>query len=688
MALTSLNTRMKIISLLLTGLLLSNSIRAQVPERTPNKIALIVAISKYPAISGWGELHSMNDIKLIKDVLLKQGFKPENIAVISDRQATMNGILAAFDRELIKKAHPGDIAVFHFSGHGQQIEDGPDHDEADGLDESIIPYDAPFTFRPGPDNHLRDDMLGKKLAALRQQLGPEGNLLVLVDACHSGTITRGGGVRRGSNEIYADPANKGKFANSKVAGDQNYGVVEEENNAAPMACFFASSPAESNQEATLPGENGGAGSLSLAFSRAMEKADTKTTYRGLFDNIKVEMSSLVTQQTPLAEGDLDKVLFGGKAVPRPVYYQIKRDSLAKTLTLQVGKIFGVFENTTFKLYKADTRPEDTAKTSPLALGKITEAGAYTSDIKLDRKLSTADMLNAWVYLDQVNYGDLAVRIKNNVTDPALRKIVATHISNIKQSKISDDAADIIIENGSNKFSGDSIYLVTSDAVILWQSPKSISAQNLYDSMAMKINNYSRADYIRNLKLENPEFKVIVEFIPVKCIENCDNPRSIKYEEDKVKKKQLASGKVVFKDGDKFRLKITSLSDQRILYYTVLDIQPDNKVNVMIPGKRATPEDFKILQGESVTLKNVFTVRPPYGVDVLKVIATEDPLDLRDVFDTRGQAPLKRGAKGVSPFEKIIKGTFNAEGKRTRGGDEDVISPDAVNISSLRFEIVK
>src|SRR4029077_2409125 len=172
-------------------LILFTVISLKVSAQEPNKIALIVAVAKYPASSGWGELSSLNDVKLIKDALMRQGFKEQNITVISDKQATLAGISNAMDQYLIQKAQPGDIAVFHFSGHGQQIEDD-NGDEGDGLDESFIPYDAPAEYRPGPDKHFRDDLLGQKLSQLRTKLGDKGNLLVIIDACHSGTMTRGG----------------------------------------------------------------------------------------------------------------------------------------------------------------------------------------------------------------------------------------------------------------------------------------------------------------------------------------------------------------------------------------------------------------------------------------------------------------------------------------------------------------
>ncbi|HUS01803.1 MAG TPA: hypothetical protein VMY77_08755, partial [Chitinophagaceae bacterium] len=107
----------------------------------------------------------------------------------------------------------------------------------------------------------------------------------------------------------------------------------------------------------------------------------------------------------------------------------------------------------------------------------------------------------------------------------------------------------------------------------------------------------------------------------------------------------------------------------------------------IPGRRDQPEDFLISQEDTIKLEKIFTIGPPYGVDVLKVIASDVPLDLRNIFETRGKAAGTRG-RGKSPFEKIVEGTYNAEGNKTRGPQEEAIQPDAVNIMTVPFHIVK
>ena len=149
----------------------------------------------------------------------------------------------------------------------------------------------------------------------------------------------------------------------------------------------------------------------------------------------------------------------------------------------------------------------------------------------------------------------------------------------------------------------------------------------------------------------------------------------------------ASGNVTFKEGDRFRLNIINHNtENKKLYYTVLDIQPDNQVNVLIPRKRDQPEDYTISGGDTVALRQqIFKIGPPYGIDVLKIIAADVPLDMRKNFPSCGAGT--RGAP-LGPFEKIVQGTYNAEGTHTRGPSEEAIQPDAVNIITIPFHIEK
>lgn len=156
------------------------------------KRALVIGIGAYPAGSGWATINGDKDIPLVEDILLTNGFLPQDIVVLANAQATAAAIRNAF-RRLIDQAQMGDIVYIHFSGHGQQVTD-LHGDEPDGLDEAWVPYDAQPAYVKGQyegQNHIIDDELNCYLHALRRRVGTAGKIIVIADACHSGDSTRG-----------------------------------------------------------------------------------------------------------------------------------------------------------------------------------------------------------------------------------------------------------------------------------------------------------------------------------------------------------------------------------------------------------------------------------------------------------------------------------------------------------------
>jgi hypothetical protein len=118
------------------------------------------------------------------------GFPKENITTLCDSQATYDVILSAFN-DLESKLNIDDVVYIHFSGHGQRITD-LNGDEFDKFDEAWIPYDAlqEGTYNYNGEKHLTDDKLNKLLKGLRCKVGAKGKIVVVTDACHSGTATR------------------------------------------------------------------------------------------------------------------------------------------------------------------------------------------------------------------------------------------------------------------------------------------------------------------------------------------------------------------------------------------------------------------------------------------------------------------------------------------------------------------
>lgn len=156
--------------------------------RPPRRRALLIGIN-YIA-KNYGPPHKIprelfgciDDAQSIAKFLLTQGWKAEDICVMSDDQKgsfmpTKENCLENL-RWLVSGARPGDILFFSYSGHGSQRVD-PNGIEEDGMNEVIMPADYPTK------GIITDDELNE--IAIRPL--PNGcKLIGLVDACHSGTI--------------------------------------------------------------------------------------------------------------------------------------------------------------------------------------------------------------------------------------------------------------------------------------------------------------------------------------------------------------------------------------------------------------------------------------------------------------------------------------------------------------------
>lgn len=148
--------------------------------RPPIKKALLVGINKYKPELNADLRGCVNDIENIRDVLIRYyGFNPDNIRVLIDDRATKAAIVERMIW-LIDKCATGDELVFDYSGHGSQIRDREGDELNDQMDEILCPHDLNW------DDPLTDDDLAQIFSKV-----PEGvYLTVIIDACHSGTITK------------------------------------------------------------------------------------------------------------------------------------------------------------------------------------------------------------------------------------------------------------------------------------------------------------------------------------------------------------------------------------------------------------------------------------------------------------------------------------------------------------------
>lgn len=173
--------------------------------------ALVIGIGQYED-SRWGQIHGDSDVEYAVELLKMNGFI--DIQTLRNSEATKQGVLGSFE-SLGNRCSPGDKVYIHFSGHGQQVTD-TDGDEENGYDEAWIPYDAKPFYEKGVyegEKHLIDDEVNSLLAGIKKKVGSSGRILVVIDACHSGTATREAGdtnVARGFDKRFEIPGAKPK----------------------------------------------------------------------------------------------------------------------------------------------------------------------------------------------------------------------------------------------------------------------------------------------------------------------------------------------------------------------------------------------------------------------------------------------------------------------------------------------
>ena len=156
-------------------------------QNTPRKLALLVGINAYQNSPLQG---CVTDVKLQEQLLIHRfGFNPKDIVILTDGQATRQGILNAFEEHLIKQAKPGDVVVYHFSGHGSQVKD-LDCDFPDCLNSTFVPIDGVLPAGFPSQGGVVSDIMGHTLFLLMSALQTE-NVTVVLDSCHSGGGSRG-----------------------------------------------------------------------------------------------------------------------------------------------------------------------------------------------------------------------------------------------------------------------------------------------------------------------------------------------------------------------------------------------------------------------------------------------------------------------------------------------------------------
>jgi len=637
-----------------------------------NRLALIVAVGEYPPESRLRPIAAVNDIKFIKAALYKNGFEEKNIDTLVNSSATKKNIIDHL-AAISVKAGKNDIVVIHFGCHGQQIRDQKTielgKDEDDGYDEALLPYDAFGFYNPVKyhgENHLRDDDLHPLLTSIREKIGKDGSLLVLIDACHSGTGTRADDFpsSRGEPVPFPDPENPfDPAAISDITGVGGFLDTDNES-ISNMVVFSGSGPHQENKQMLINQEE--VGSLSYGFFKAMEDLPEGADYQLLFQKIKTFIRSVIPDQVPMAEGRVNQLVFSGKYNPseKKNYIMVsypgappsEKDSV---FTLNQGMFDEVSEGVKGKIFPA-------GKNQAIASAVIRKVSHFSSLGVADKSLLRSE---AYEFRpDDESYGTLQAIFSFKKTDnaePLFEKPIRTLLEKYSFAGF-NGPADFQFEPSDSLYKNH-IRLRDRNNRLIWQGEltgtNSLSAES-GKQLVRNIKQMLRIRYLRSM----PDGGSLESVVSAEILPPSENS---------------GGTDIILGPGDIYTIRIRNNSDQK-LFYSVLDILPNDSVEIVYPYKGKAAAGYSIEKKSYVERKLKISAGSPSGTEILKIVVSKEPMEqLWGVFEQSAN----RGE--LNSFENMLNELFgNTENENSTRADIASVRAEEIGISTLSFTVRK
>ncbi len=694
---------------------------------TPHKHALLVGVSNYCRGGGsdcgkrkkyWWDLNSEPDVDSLKQVLMQKfGFIEREIKVLkTSAETTHESIRRTFKSFLIDQTSEGDIVYFHYSGHGGTVPDDDQHgpnpivgDEISGYDQTLIPSD--YISRMDASNDIRDDEIKEWLDDLKVR--KPANVTVTMDSCFSGTNTRGGRFLVRGSKWEGTPPQAPRNRGSKPTPEDSSGLLPQ-GYAASLGYVVIAATRNDQLAGETDGFDGKAmGLLSFALVKAFMTAGPRSTYRDIFGRIYDEVTRDGHDQNPTIEGEMDKVLMQGIALPPQPFINIGIEN--EDVLLKAGYLQGMTKGSRFDLFSSDTK--DFNQATPLASAEIEKVNASSSRLKLAAaaKIDLKQLQNARARETDHKFDDARLRVAfEGISQPAeSSEDLATRVKkldivrgDLKQpndwdikicrGKCTDEKPSSVGKD--ENFSG-GYTMMRQDGSIVRRVPDEADA---FAKISLALKGEARWRFVKNLKNDDPMVKIEMRLIPVTAEER--SSLRVGSRQIQVISKTKDAGPPMeigalhsLPEGSYYLLEIknTGYVDT---YINVIDLTSDGHVaplwpNPVIPLGNADENKFPA-DGEwhRVPAPFVVSITPPYGPEIFKAIATREPADFSPLLSESSVGNKRggndRGAKEEQTTLGQLLKTATTIGMTTRGeieGTQDIASPNADTFGWTTFE---
>ncbi|MGC4120180.1 MAG: caspase family protein [Myxococcales bacterium] len=618
------------------------------PAAPPKRLALVVGIDAYdrgpaPEAERWSSLHgAARDARLVADELRHRGFE---VLPLVDSEATKEHIVTAFREHLVARAAAGDVAVFHFSGHGQQVPDD-DGDEEDGYDETLVPFDT-AGIHDGSRN-LRDDLLGTLLGELTAKTR---NVLVVLDSCHSGTGTRGNGLRGGPPS--------GPPAASRRSGKDDGPLLGNSEGVGKGYVVLSASRSNQLAQEYVPHPGQTTGAFTWFLLSALASSPPRATYAQVFERARAGLLAHTVGQDPVIEGDLDAVAFSGEAGAAARFFRARLEE--RVARVEAGKLHGLQPGNVLALRPPGTNGQG----APLARALVRDVALTTASAELlspsaSALAALADGAEAQVLAFGAASGgarvwlDGAAKRVKGLSDAARRWPSARVVG-------SREDADLVL-SGSTE--GLSLVDAGGSAVGIPRGPDlaplpavPVSDPDRDALLAQAVESWWRRSLVLHAGARTSGKPLYVQLVVQKAqatVEGCpDGAIALRSVGEPVAR--VLDGEIVHLC-DVLKLNVRNLDAAR-LYLAVFALSPDGSVDLLFPARGMGEAADVVLPGKEQALPNVLVMMRPVGTVTLAVIATQARTDfsslsfaVRDV--RRGGLPQGKGLSLEGDWESV------------------------------------
>ena len=618
-------------------------------EPSTQKLAVLVGINRYLAAPRVSNLRGcVNDVNDMYDLLTKNfGFKDSDIRVLTNEQATHGNIIEAVQEHLIKKAKKDALVVFYYSGHGSQALDEKNGDEADGLDETIVPHDS----RLNNVHDITDDMINGLLVALSNKTR---NITFIFDSCHSGTAAKALGAtprRAPIDRRVPPPAPKYAQAARGLSGKGNY--------------VFLSGCNDNELSYELLRNRQHRGAMTFFLTREIRNTrNNDVTYQQIMEKVKANVNAVYRSQHPQIEGaNMKDLVF--KAKSTPTSRNIVATQRAAYVVINAGRAHGVTKGSIYHIYPANSPIPQIVGDSSVAQIQITNVSEFGSEGELIKggPLNEPGIAVERSHAFIAERFPIMVDLKGTSRDQAVAN--SKTLIQLKNSLVNDErynsqfelvdevqAARLVLSENKK---GD-IEILAGNVELqprLVLDTKATADKGAEESVLKKLEHWHR--WVKLAFLENPNSELDVDLF-VRGIGGQDNNKD----------------RPRFQSGQEIEFTVKNNSDKD-LHISLLDFSGDGSISII----NETPELVKA--GKEYRVRTPVFVQKDFTEiqDIVKVFATVQEADFR--FLQQGAAP-----KGVD----FAVALFDRAVGHSKGASVKPINVNDWTTASVVFDVVK